>query len=124
MGIVEVSQISQFVDFLLQKNTKDAILYLNSMADNGVDLQEFTKTLVFYLRQSLLLKINPDFLNLQNSGLSEKEIEKMKEQIAISNNKDIQNMLELFIEAENKMKYATITQLPLELAIVDITIKE
>ncbi len=124
LGIVEVVQISQFVDFLLQKNTKDAILYLNSMADNGVDLQEFTKTLVFYLRQSLLLKINPDFLNLQNSGLSEKEIEKMKEQIAISNNKDIQNMLELFIEAENKMKYATITQLPLELAIVDITIKE
>ena len=29
-------------------------------------------------------------------------------------------MLELFIEADNKMKYASISQLPLELAIVDI----
>jgi DNA polymerase III gamma/tau subunit len=108
----------------LQKNTKEAILYLNSMADNGVDLQEFTKTLIFYLRQSLLLKINPDFLNLQNSGLSEKEIEKMKSQIANLNNKNLQDMLETFIEAGNKMKYASIVQLPLELAIVDITIKE
>lgn len=122
LGIVEVSQISQFVDYLLQKNTKEAIIYLNSMADNGVDLQELAKTLVFYLRQSLLLKINPDFLNLQNSGLSEKEIEKMKLQIANIDNKNLQNMLELFIEAGNKMKYAPIPQLPLELAIVDITL--
>ncbi|MBI1866510.1 MAG: DNA polymerase III subunit gamma/tau [Candidatus Staskawiczbacteria bacterium] len=124
LGIVEASQIAQLVDYLSQKNTKDSILYLNSMADNGIDLQEFTKTLVFYLRQSLLLKINPDFLNLQNSGLSDKEIEKMKNQTANLNNKDIQNMLELFIEAENKMKYSAIPQLPLELAIVDITYEE
>ena len=124
LGIVEVSQIAQFVDYLLQKNIKEAILYLNLMSDSGIDLQEFTKTLVFYLRQSLLLKINSDFLNLQNSALSEKEIEKMRVQIVNLSNKEIQNMLELFIEAENKMKYATIPQLPLELAIVDITYKE
>lgn len=121
LGIVEVNQISQFVDFLLAKNTKDAIIYLNSIADNGVDLQEFTKTLIFYLRQSLLLKINPDFLNLQNSGLSEKELGTMKAQVANLNNKNIQTMLESFIEAENKMRYASIPQLPLELAIVDLT---
>jgi len=124
LGIVEASQISQFVDYLLQKNTKEAIVYLNSMADNGIDLQEFNKTLIFYLRQSLLLKINPEFLNLQNSGLSKEEIEKMKSQTANLNNKNIQDMLELFIEAGNKMKYSPIIQLPLELAIVDITVKE
>ncbi|MBI2049848.1 MAG: DNA polymerase III subunit gamma/tau [Candidatus Staskawiczbacteria bacterium] len=122
LGIVEVEQISKFVDCLLQKNAKEAILYLNSLADNGVDLQEFTKTLIFYLRQSLLFKIDPNFLNLQNSGLSEKEIEKIKSQTANLNQKDIQNMLELFIEAENKIKYNPIIQLPLELAIVDITV--
>ena len=31
---------------------------------------------------------------------------------------------EKFIEAEQKMKYASILQLPLELAVVDITHKE
>jgi len=45
----------------------------------------------------------------------------MKSQIANLENKNLQNMLELFIEAGNKMKYAPIPQLPLELAIVDIT---
>ncbi len=121
LGIVEVSQISQFIDYILSKSTKEAILYLNSLVETGVDLQEFTKTLIFYLRQSLLLKINPDLLNIQTSGLSEEEIEKMKAQTAKLTEKDIQKMLELFIEAENKMKYAIILQLPLELAVIDIT---
>ena len=121
LGIVEVGEISKFVDFLISKNTKDAILFLNSIIENGVDLQEFTKTLVFYLRQELLLKINPDFLNLQNSGLSAQELEKMKEQTNILDQKDLQNMLEFFIEAENKIKYSAVAQLPLELAVIDIT---
>ncbi len=124
LGIVEVGQIAQFVDFLLSKNTKDAVLAINSMMDNGVDLQEFAKTLVFYLRQSLLLKINPNFLNLQNSGLSAQELEKMKAQTAGLSQKDIQNMLELFIDAENKIKYSAVSQLPLELAIVNLTHQE
>jgi DNA polymerase-3 subunit gamma/tau len=124
LGIVEVGQIAQFVDFLLLKNTKDAVLSLNSMADNGVDLQEFAKTLVFYLRQALLLKINPNFLNLQNSGLSSGELEKMKSQTMNLTQKDIQNMLELFIDAENRIKYSAVIQLPLELAIINITYQE
>ena len=94
------------------------------MVDAGVDLQEFAKTLIFYLRQSLLLKINPEFLNAQTSGLSAEEIVKMKAQTANLQEKDIQRILESFIDAENKMKYATILQLPLELAVVDITYKE
>ena len=119
LGIVEVNQISKLVDFMVKKDAKEAISYINSLIDSGVDLQEFAKTLVFYVRQSLLLKINPDFLHPQNSGLSAEEIENMKTQTDKLSEKDIQKILELFIEAENKMKYATILQLPLELAIID-----
>ena len=121
LGIVEVGQIAQFLDFLVAKDAKGTIMFLNSLSENGVDLQEFTKTLVFYLRQALLLKIDPEFLNLQNSGMSANELEKMKTQTANLSQKDLQNVLELFIDAENKIKYSAISQLPLELAILDIT---
>ncbi len=121
LGIVEVSEISRLVDYLVSKNTKEAILFLNTLAENGVDLQEFTKTLVFYLRQELLLKIDPGFLNLQNSGLSAQELEKMKAQTASLAQKELQDMLELFIDAENKIKYSAVSQLPLELAIINIS---
>jgi len=124
LGIVEVGQVASFVDTLIAKNTKDAIFALNAMIDDGIDLQEFSKTLVFYLRQSLLLKINPAFLTAQNSGFSTPELDRLKAQTDGLAEKDIQSMLEYFIDAENKMKYATINQLPLELAIINITHKE
>lgn len=124
LGMVEVGQISKLADLLISKNTKEAIAYVNNMAEEGVDLQEFTKTLIFYLRQALMLKINPEFLAKDSGGLSVEEIETIKEQISTLSEKDIQRMLELFIEAENKMKYAGILQLPLELAVVDITHKD
>ena len=123
-GIVEVSQISTFIDFLLARNTKEAVLFLNSLVEEGIDLQEFTKTLVFYLRQLLLSKINPDLVTMEASGLSKEEVTKMQGQAATLTDKDIQKMLELFIDAENKMKYAIILQLPLELVIVDLAHRE
>lgn len=124
LGIVEIGQIAQFIDLLVSKNTKNAVLSLNSLIDEGIDLTEFTKTLVFYLRQALLLKISPEFLNLQNSGLSVSEIEKMKSQTADLTQNEIQNMLELFILSENKIKFSSVAQLPLELAIIEITYQE
>ena len=124
LGIVEVGQIAEFVDLLISKNAKDSISSINLLADKGLDLHEFAKTLVYYLRQSLLLKINPSFLNIQNSGLSLQELEKIKQQTSTLAQKDIQNMLELFIDVENKMKYSALPQLPIELAIVNITRQE
>jgi len=120
LGVVEISHISEFLDTIFSKNAKAAILYINKMVDDGIDLQEFTKTLIYYLRQCLLIKINPDFSNPETSGFSAEELNKIKNQNQNLKEKDIQKMLELFIGAENKMKYASIPQLSLELAIVDI----
>ncbi len=119
LGIVEISQISKFVDFIAEKNAKDAILLLNTMIDKGVDLQEVAKTLIYYLRQLMLLKINPNFLTSETSGLADKELEKIKIQTEKFKEKDVQDILKFFIEAENKMKYSSIPQLPLELAIIE-----
>ena len=81
LGIVEISHISKFIDFLLAKDAKNSVLFLNSIVEEGIDLSEFTKTLIYYLRQILLLKINQEFLSPETSGFSFEEIEKMKTQI-------------------------------------------
>ena len=122
LGIVEVAQVSEFIDLIVQKNAKDAVIKLNLLVEEGIDLQEFSKTLIFYLRQCLLLKINKDLVNSEESGFSNDEIKKMEEQISGLKDGELQKMLELFIEAENKLKYTTIPQLPLELAIIDLSL--
>lgn len=124
LGVVEAEQMRQMADFIVRQQGKEAILFLNSMFENGADLHEFAKTFVFYLRQILLLKIEESLVSPQNVGMSGEEIEKMKKLAAALSESRIKKMLEAFIGAENKMKYAAVPQLPLEMAIIELTIYE
>ena len=120
LGIVETGQVADFTDIILRNDAKEGIAYINKLAEEGVDIHEFARTLVFYTRQLMLLKINAGLVDGESIGFSNEEMVKLKTQAEKMSEKGIQNMLELFIEAENKTKYATILQLPLELAILDI----
>ncbi len=120
LGIVEISQIAAFLDLVLGKNAKDAVVMLNTLLSDSVDLQEFAKTLVYYVHQALLLKLNPDSVTIQNSGMSAEELQKIKSQINPLSIQQVQAMVEAFLEAETNMKYANIQQLPLELAVLDL----
>ena len=124
LGLADTSLISQFVDFISEKNTKEAIKFLQETFDKGYDPQEFVKTLIGYLRQAMLLKIDPNAMNPMIIGLTKEEQEKIQNHAAKFTLQELQKILNLFMEAENKMKYSSIPQLPLELAIVDIIHQE
>jgi len=119
LGIVEMNLVGQFVDFIAEKDSKKAIDFLNKALDRGCDPQEFSKTLINYLRQALLLKISSDFQNPLIFSLTEEEKERFRNQIKVFEEKDIRNLLNLFMEAETKMRYSSIPQLPLELATIE-----
>ena len=119
LGIVEMNLVGQFVDFLVQKDSQKAINFLNETLEKGNDPREFAKTLINYLRLTLLLKIDPDFQNPLILGLTKEERERLHGQIKNFEEKDLKHLLDLFLEAETKMRYSSITQLPLELAIIE-----
>jgi len=120
LGLVETAVIGKFCDFLVEKKAGTAINFLQEISDKGSDLQEFSKALINYLRQGLLLKIMGEELgNPIITGLTKEELEKLQKQTESFTEEELRKMMELFIDAENKMKYATITQLPLELAIIE-----
>lgn len=124
LGMVDNNLISQFVGYLCQKQGIEAIEFLNRTLEKGKDPQEFAKSLVNYLRQGMLLKIGPEFSNPIITGLTQDEKEKLKGQVALLSETDIRRILKLFLEAENKIKYSPIPQLPLELAIIESLQKE
>ena len=122
LGLVEINLIQSFVDLISQKNTSGAIKFLNEKIDQGLDLQEFAKALINYLRQMLILKTVgvSDNKNPIISGLTKEEFQKLQSQTENFTESEIFKILNLFLEAENKMKYSPILQLPLELAIIEI----
>lgn len=124
LGIVDVNLISQLVDFISEKDATKAVKLLNETSEKGYDPQEFVKTLIKYLRQAMLIKISPDLVNPALDGLTKEERDKIESQTEKFETKEISRILNIFINAENKIKYSSIPQLPLELAIVDIIVRE
>lgn len=120
LGLVEINLISRFCDFLIQKKVAEAINFLSEITEKGADLQEFSKALVNYLRQALILKIGgTQVANPIVAGLTKEEFQKLQSQTENLKEEEIRHILNLFLEAENKIKYSSIPQLPLELAIIE-----
>ena len=115
LGLVEIGLISQFCDFIIEKKAAEAINFLNEITDRGLDLQEFSKTLINYLRQTLIFRI----AGLPVVGLTKEQFQKLEQQASNFNEQELRNVLNLFLEADNKIKYSSIPQLPLELAIIE-----
>ena len=77
-----------------------------------------------YLRQIILLKIDPKLENYAVPGFTKEEKEKIKKQAESFNEKDLRLALKLFLRAESEIKFSSIPQLPLELAIIESLKKE
>ncbi|OGZ27712.1 MAG: DNA polymerase III, subunit gamma and tau [Candidatus Nealsonbacteria bacterium RIFOXYB1_FULL_40_15] len=115
LGLADTAWASEFSWFLSKRDIKGAFEFLEQSLEKGYDPMELSKTLVSYLRHVLILSINPEVV----SGFSKEEKETMKNQAEILGYGGLQKALGLFMDAENRMKYSSIPQLPLELAIVD-----
>ena len=124
LGIAPQAVIFKFLNYIFQKKTKTAIEFLNEIILEGVDLQEFSKSLIQYLREIFLLKVSGEFQNPLFLGLGDEEQKELRVFAENFSELGIKNILEEFVTAESKMKYSSIPQLPLELAIVEICQKK
>ena len=106
-----------FLD-IIKKDIKSAIRFLHQTLEKGLDPYELAKALVNYLRQGMLLKITGTEKQI-TLGLTEEEIDKLNSQIEKLEQTKISQILENFLEAGNKIKYSSIPQLPIELAIIE-----
>jgi len=123
LGMIEISQIGKFVDFLTAKQMAEAVNFLNELIDQGSDPQEFLKSLIGYLRQILIFKMTlGEKANPMLTGLSDDEMKNLAGRSAKFKEEDLKKALNLFLEAENKMRFSTIIQLPIELAIVELCV--
>lgn len=123
LGSADKKAVFQFLDFLQAKNAKGAFELLTELRFSAVDLREFAKDLLEYLREALFLKISPTYQSDLTLALSKEEKEKLDEIAKSFSETELKIIIERFLEAENKMKYASIIQLPLELAVIDVCFK-
>ncbi len=122
LGRVNFKKINEFAELIFKKNKQEAIRFIAEIYASGIDLEEFSKSFLEYLRQALLLKINPALENLIIKEASEEEVKILKERAldATMDEKNLQALIRAFSKAKEEIKRSSIQTLPLEMAIVDI----
>ncbi len=119
LGLVDINLAVELSNLLIKKDKAGALKFLNDNIEKGIDIPEFTKTLIDYLRKLLILKIDSDLINTVMPGET-KEVEAIAQKQAQEfGEENLKKTLDLLLDADNKSKYASIQQLPLELAIIE-----
>ncbi len=120
LGIVDVRLAADLIDLIYQKQTAQAIDFLNQVIEKGLDPSELMKAVIDYLRQGLILKITSDIKSPLLRNLTQEAKERLNSQVATLKENDLRRALKIFLEAQNRLRYSSIPQLPLELAILEI----
>jgi len=117
-------------EFLIKKDAREAIVFVNKIAQDGYDLAQFTKSLINYLRQMMILSVYKEFANDDKSRkqmrelfapeLTEEQFKVILEQGQKLPTTEIIGAIKLFVRAENEVKSAVLPQLPLEMAVVEL----
>ena len=100
-------QISEMVEALSRKNTREGLAVVSKLTEHGLDTKYFIEQLINTLHSLLLRKV----------GVKSKE-----ESINITYEfsiEEIKDLVELLSRAYTDLKYAVLPQLPLELTIIE-----
>ncbi|MBI2066048.1 DNA polymerase III subunit gamma/tau [Candidatus Woesebacteria bacterium] len=99
---VKSVDINEFIELLIQKDTKGAIEVVEKASGKGVGMENFVENLLARLRLALLTKV----------GIGSEDLPQIKKE-------DLIVLINLFSKAGGELKSAIIEQLPLELAIIE-----
>ncbi|HOV88955.1 MAG TPA: DNA polymerase III subunit gamma/tau [Candidatus Paceibacterota bacterium] len=123
LGRVNFSKTAQFLDYLLAKDVKSAITFINSLYENGVDLINFSRTVLKLARQIMLLKINPQISQIIKDEFTEDQLEKVNQLAQDFPMDDLQKLIDSLLKIKEQIKYSPIQTLPLEMIVIQLCSK-
>jgi DNA polymerase-3 subunit gamma/tau len=103
LGIVPLQEHEVLIGLMAHKKVQEAMAKVSGLYEGGIDLDHFNKQFIKYLRTLLIQKIN----NPADAGPVTPEY--------------LVRAINAFVKAGAEMKSSPVPQLPLELAILELT---
>ena len=120
LGLVSYKFYPEFIRYLLNNDKTSAVDLIQKVYLSGADLENFTGNLVGYLRDVLMAKINPAVL-ISVSGMNDEETKNISLSAQGIDGQRLIKMIVSFSNARNEIKHSPLPQLPLELAVIELT---
>ncbi|OHB14691.1 MAG: DNA polymerase III, subunit gamma and tau [Candidatus Zambryskibacteria bacterium RIFOXYC1_FULL_39_10] len=118
LGAPKESYVLEILDAIKDGSAEKGIGSIRKASEENADMQVFLKMILHSLRFVLLLRFAPDMKKLVIDETGEEEFEKLAEIAKTAKNVNSKTLL-AFLEAYSRQVYATIPELPIELAIID-----
>ena len=113
LGISGDLRIRQLAEFLLKRDISSGLALINSVAADGIDLKQFNRGLIEYLRELLLVKSGTDKV----TDLPHESIKEMRKIVASISLGELSRIIRLFAQVDFRTDPQS--TLPMELALVD-----
>ncbi|MFH1233197.1 MAG: DNA polymerase III subunit gamma/tau [Patescibacteria group bacterium] len=117
----DLNETINLINFLIKKDAGGGIRLINKLIDDGIDLKSFLNDLIEILRKIMLGKISlglMEKLAIELGETMELKINQLSQDITID---QVLIYLEKFIKVKNELKNDFIQQLPVELAIAELS---
>jgi DNA polymerase III subunit gamma/tau len=118
LGTSQRQSLESLVGQILAENTTEAIELINTLSQEGYDLDVFNKSLLNYLRQLMLVSVNIKLSKLFSFELTKEQAVYLAKQAEGQDPKRLLFVVQCFMEIQGKIKSSFIPQLPLEMAII------
>lgn len=119
----DIGEVINLIDYLSRKNAQSALMLINKLVDQGVDLKAFLDDLIEVLRKMAFAKISPGLLEeigLELGEVMEIRINEINKSLTLDN---LIAFIEQFIRAKNELRSAFIIQLPIEIAVIKLCLR-
>jgi DNA polymerase III subunit gamma/tau len=112
--------IYKLFEYIVKKQTKEAIEHINSLVVGGIDPMRFIDDFVEFVRKILIYKINNKRETLARE-VEESILSSLDKLVPILTEKSLSQIIRKFIESKELFKQSYIPQLAIEIAVVDLT---
>ena len=113
LGITEDLRIKELVTYMINKDIAGGLKTINAVSDDSIDLRQFNRELVNYLRNLLLVKSGSESV-VDITGEDIDDLKLMSKNVSMDY---LWRIIKLFSEIDFRMN--NYTPLPLELALVE-----
>ncbi len=119
LGIVDINLVMKFTDILAEKDVSGALTFINKLINSGHDLIQFTKSLTNYFRKLLFIKVDKNLSSIVGEELTKEQLNVILKQADSFSLENLSQIIQLFINAHSSIKYSSLPQIPLELAVME-----
>jgi DNA polymerase-3 subunit gamma/tau len=119
LGVVPLQVHENLIDLIAQKKPQEAIVQISTLFESGVELEHFNKQFVRHLRALLIARIG--YVSVAPAVQAMVIDQRGPGGNAALTPEFLIKAINLFVKAGAELKFSPIPQLPLELAILELT---